>query len=942
MTLLTDLRTYKFYTFQIILLFTILFISITLIPFYIENQQSFLIGDKLQNLPYDDMVQNYDISNLSYYIPTIKQNKDVSFVQFFSSLQYYQFEVKNPQGFVYNTSESVPYRGLNLISFDNESFSTLQKNNAININHSLSDNEIIIDSITANELQVIKGDNISFTGSTWVSLGSNSYTTVKDNKSFIFTIVDIVDDLFTNSKFNFLIYSNFQNQPRYSLFGIINENMISMLFSREAPSYSYVLRQTLIVKYRFQTYSSDYLVNQYTYYKLKSIQFQSILKPDYQPNLYDYYNSPSLELITNALQDLASLQIYFLLLQIPLTIILFSITSYLISYWLDARKKELFVLYKSGASITTISENIKRNINFFLFLGIVLSGIIITSVAFILNIGIESVLLLFIIFGIIYICFVQIYLYRLPIDRKTIDIKLQKPLEETEYVQSRGNMKKNFLMVLGCSIIAISFLIFFSSQFFLLKPDPIINTFVFILTPLVGIYGSTRLLFWIVDKNSSRIKKHSFSFFFGFILEDLLRNKDEIFRLFLFLTLAFTFIFGPIIANDTINANTQTQLQILYGSDYSTGFYSNSFNYSYIKSQLDAIPDISWTLILKTNANVNMTQQASNNSIQLQPQLDFLAYGSVISLYFIDSNYLQTINPKTPNLIDSLNLLNKNTFIYNFYTGTYPSSYFGTAIIPNLLTLDYSFNLTSKTNKLINKGEIDHVPGAFLSGEGFLPPYSSKPWYQIPPELSLFTKLTDSSFIIDNNYKINFLFKFKGNDITETLSELYPILNHKININKDNKTNLYNYPPDDLSSYQNLAFIRNNVTVFALTIITILIGIFLILFANKFLFVRQHELGIFRTKGYSTYFIFKLLSIEFLFVLVTASIWSFIQAVLFSFTIAVGAIVSTAVPISFAISIGSIEMITGTIIIFIILVILISTKLMKSKIDQLLDTRANK
>ena len=935
MSFVRDITNYKFYSLQFIILFTIIFTSIVLIPFYIEDQQSFLIGQKLKNLPYHDSYATYNpVNNISNYISYFSKQPDIEFVKSYSLFKFYEFEITNQHNFLLNATNGV--NNLNFYSFDNATYQSLQESGSFNLEHQLNDSEIILDSTTANALHVGKGDTISFVGYINTPLSSYSYYPVKYNQTFNFSIASIIDDIHQNPSYNFLTFdynnyyfNNYYLQGSSAFSAFLNRNRFKEIEQIFYKNFSYDFSQNLVIKYQVKNYSTNYLINQFSYFKLKELAFESYVNPFFNLDQFNYNYNLALTIILNSFRDLASLQIFFFILQIPLAILLFAISTYLIKYWIDVRKHELFVLYKSGMSESTIISDLKNTLRLFIIVSTFLSLLIVVLYSLMVGFTLDSLLTLFILLILVYFTLLQIYLAKMKISFDKIN-----PINNTAQLtisENTSKLEKIKLTIafLGSGVMMVSFIILLYNH--LVNTNQIFdfNGLLFTFIPLIGIYGSTKGIFWLVSYISRKSNWIVHQFSNKLAVDDLIRNKDELFKFFFFLAFGFSLLIAPIIATNTIDNNTQTQLGILYGTEYSTGFYSSNYNLSTISSQLNAIPNLSWTVILKSTGSLSKDNTQFNSFFSSQLN---------INLYFIDNSYLAVTDQQSNSKLAQFNHLTQNTCMYSYSKGInyyYYNDYFNTLTIPKLLGVDYRFNGSSVSNKFISQGSLDYVPGAFLSAVGFQAPDSQVP-FNVHPELDIFTKLNNYNIVISNEIQVNFLLSFNSSQVDQLLPKISTVLQHDVIHNKDSKTGQFLYPNDFINSYGQISIVRTNIITFSLILAIIMIVIFIIVFVNKFIYTRQFELGVLRSKGYSRLFIYKLIVSELLFTIITGLFWSIFISFLYAYVLAINSIRTLSIPIYLSIDFSTQIVILSSLILFIIVSLIVSGKILFSKISKLL------
>jgi len=448
-----------------------------------------------------------------------------------------------------------------------------------------------------------------------------------------------------------------------------------------------------------------------------------------------------------------------------------------------------------------------------------------------------------------------------------------------------------------------------------------------IFTPIFSIYGTGILFFYLFQRYLSRIQNRVFQ---SFQVQDITRNSGEILHVALLLSLGLMVSFGPIIASDMVKIHDQQQIQAYYGAEYSTGFIYGPGNYLEIKTKLDALDNLDWSVVVESEGRINLL----NGPI------------SYVKIFVASDNFFQMLMPEVESytkIQDEFESSPKNAFIQKsclnkeFYKRNKKS-------FDNFyLSLGYSYDEKDLSNRdiFVNAGTFDIIPGAYIGDYGYVPPLGNPlhSYRYSRFDITIFTHLTDKfqniSFGSDYPEKlINFIFEFsKISDLqrNKTIQKVENILGVPI---KDNYEEIK-------KTYGNQIEVTILVNLFSIIGMfnLLLVSIFLLVFIQSFLQKRKGELGVIRARGGTKITVYKLIASEMLIIILGGIIWSFSHVFLYSSSIVNGMIRNNLFPPGFFISIESIFFLLVILIILNLIGLIRPLLLFKQKVLEMIQRR---
>ncbi len=899
MKFVENIKNYKMYSFFIIIILTVFLTFSCLIPIYIDNQQSKLIDSTITNVPYDQAFVVKQSLFLQSDSPNFLKNtslitKHFEFSFFTAYNIFYDQKVNYTKRYSWNDIIATSYL---FMTFSNNTIKNYLSLLSLPSFNQPKNNGIIVDqtfatkyNLTVNSsfylLHLITDPNI--VNQPKNSNSNNDKVLEISGTPVNVTISKILPHL---SNFGYLFITNFPT------FISLSNNLIDNSFGSGEPYYK------MFVTYNSSLIDNSNINNAITDVKKLSLSIEARLGTDYFPNfntntiffdnsINSFDNNILQSRLTNLESQLASLQFYFLLFQIPSIIISFFLLSFIVKFWTRLKKEEYIILFKSGFTIHDIEKSIKNEFKQFLYLSFFLSFFTILGLSFLingdtLNNNIITILQLVVDFLIYFILFRFL----------TIDVSefhkflISRTEKENFEIQEKYGIKIRrthyILFALGAFTLVVNFTNFLQIIGFSESLIGSINNFfspfqilILIFTPVFGLFTATVLLMFLFTKIGEYVKKKYHSRFSSIIFEDLARNKSELFHLFLLFAISFTIILGPLMAYNLIDNYDQAQMAIYYGSHYSTDFYTSNFSIDTINKELNDITNLQWSLIIKTQGNADYFSSVYNNYLS-----------AINDIYFIYGNYTGTIvkNLK-PNNFD-FNLFNEsssNPMFYSYVKSSYFQGY--DSGIPNYMISTFNYNNTQQNVSvtLNDQNNLAYLPGVFTGQNGYVLPFQSSSAYQYSSyqnNIILYDKLPENIQIITQNFQVKFLFNIIGPNINSTINEIESLLNRNVYTNYDVANHKF---------IQNgLLPVSTNITDsilvqvinFSLLGSFILIIFALLVFFSNYMFLRKRELGIYRSKGMSKLGTYKLIVLELCFATGVSLIWGLLNAILYSSSI---------------------------------------------------------
>ena len=911
MNLIRNLRHYPFHVILFISVFFVTFFVATFVPVWIDNQQGNFISTQINSLPYDVYLNIPGHLNNNNYDNNAQNFSIIKKALFIETMTIIGATVNN-----LNSSNSLIGNGysslrMNIISLSNNTFTDIKTLLNTSLLEPLQNNEILIDSFTSQQLHLKVGDNVLLSTYIYDSTSrqlsiSKNISTFKVGGIFLFS-----DDLLkTIYPYNYLYYSSEQSNS----FFIVSNSKMEEIASKKINSNGVYFVYIGISAYLTYNLANSTLIDKTSVQQ--SIQNVDLMNKEMNILLggtnYNSYDSPLVEQLINIFNEIVKLQIFFLIVLIPPMILAILIVDYCSKSWIEVRKPELFVFYTKGNNIRNILQYIQNDLFQLALIGYITCGLIEYILFSWLQWDISNTLLLYIIIGLFFLIIYRFYLSKrgLTITPKMI-VNQDSQNSKDNYFDSDNEfwslkLRHYILIFLGTIPILLQIIDFLAIQYggiFNLLENAIgsYNAIILIFAPIFSFYGATFFLFFALHKLYPKFKSKIPTVLKNNFFEDLTRNKREIFHMFIFFALAITFILGPIYANDIILNQDQRQLQAFYGTDYSTGFITSTFNITTLSKELNSVQNVQWSLAIETTGAVAL----------LNSQRPVL-------LIYVTSNYFNIVNnsPLSHNTIEKF-LQSPQSALY---TQTADND-IGLQPIPdskvpkNIIISYYDYQENLKTLNLSKSGTFTYLPGIYIGPNGYEAPYGTY-YNSVSWSMAIFTHLP-TNYVLSSNDLINLFFTINQENKTAIINQLENITRVPINTNRDPSTHEFMRPIGSNTSGIELVTLAFESMILLSILDIILLIIFLLIFMQKYIFQRRYELGIFRARGYTQFQIYKLICYQILLIVITGTLWGILNGILYSLTIATNIIANNLIPIVFYLSNNTIMITLILIIVFI-------------------------
>ncbi|MFW9994268.1 MAG: ABC transporter permease [Candidatus Odinarchaeota archaeon] len=876
MLLTRNFRHYRFSSIIIVLCFFLtLFIS-TNLPIWIDNQQATFIKVNAREITF-----HFKLYTSSHLYPNhtldeeLEANSAVKSV--ISTEHRYYHSIIGSKNSTLDYIQSLPYNsfsGISSFTFSNASFIELNSRMGLNRSSPLNGNEIIINFLTAQRWNLSTGDKFFIAKNSTVIHTPEGTIGSEDPVELSFTVVGILEDSFSDPLFNFIfhdfVHSGRGIRSNVPFVIVSNEMAVALSEAFETgwnhgSHYSYILLDETVIQYEDLKESINQLY-------AAEFRIQELVGRE---NTQPYLSHLAIYELMKTYSALMLLQLLFSLLIIPSLVIAFIVLLKASQFWFSARHSELQILYRRGMSEKEVSRQIKGELNQFLMTGFFLAGIGTLAYSWAFEQNVMNSLLMFLLLGVLLMFFFWQLIKSRFMDFSIAEEKPEWKMKKQHYLIIAIGLLPLVLELANIfSLLQIGFLATLEQTIAPLYP------FLIILTPLFGLYGSGLLVFAILSFNADRISHKIRS---RFILQDISRNATEIFQIIVLLSLSLTIALGPVVANDMIADYDRRQLEASYGAEFTTGFLSSIGNYTVIKENLDLIDSLNWAVVMELEGQIH--RDTANGA----------SFDAKILL--ASDNYFQVLMPACKdrllgNLQETFESSRKIAFLQQ---KTLESEFFEYSNFIDILFVDLYYEEEFNPVQHTFGGSFSYIPGAFVGFRGYTPPFVDPSIFGSYQQNNIiFAHLIDEYLTTDitslEPSYVNFLFDLSNAGESDVVIDQ---IQHVVGVSLERfsetlELDVYGKQPQTrvlqalflILSYFNLA----------------LVILFLLVFFQSYLLQRRLELGIFRARGYSKSQIYRLLTGEFLLVIIGGIIWSVIHLFLYGLSIANYAIYNKLFP----------------------------------------------
>lgn len=932
----------------------LILIVLVLVPFiamWLDNQQTTVLSNELEKLPYHvEMDKSGYLVNNSNMDMILANNPAVESYFIHERAQINQMYFINSEFYIPNTiiTHEEIASGVYCLSLSHNSLKTESNRFGIHDIEKLEANQVIIDRTFADKWQISEGDDISMvkaiflygneTGS-YFNLGYKfpqlkvkaivESTLIKVFASFLYSNVE-------DYGWNYDLYDNIEplilvsNELFYSIMNYFSQGPTSDPINHFSIYYNYEI--SIQLKYDASIFDTSNIPETITQYSTitKDIKVQLGIT-----SLYNYYyQDPIYESLNRIYYNTGSLQFYFIGFLIPTLFISYFIFSYLGKNWFIIRKKELNTLYRIGYTERELVNHFKNDLKEILNIATVFSIPILMVVIIEFDFTFINGFLLYAIVGVFLFLLFRYYIRKMKVEFDKGKVfgenssSITGAHNQTWITFSKTNV---IILFLGLSsfviqinnFLAIEFSGIFSAINQIFSP---IFPLLLILSPLFALYASLLVLFWFLSKYKSVYQKYIAKIVQMSLIDDLIRNKKEIFQFMMFLSLGLMVTIGPLIGANSLDAQDQRSLKTYYGSQYTTTELNGYYNLTDVSQKLNAINDIKWTVVVVTNVYISSPYSGGYDS----------------PFYLLKDNYFDVVYQDTiPNDVNVGEFTKSEKSVYYIHVRS-NRNYNADDEAPNIFQVTYGHfsDNDQYDGQFLNLGEIQYVPGAFINYNGYSLPYQIDTgiWSE---RLLLVGHLT-SEYQLGESDQIKFMFTGENNHqiSNTTLAQISDILGTEVVDHWDQDNQRFNLPPYLVYSEQKLIIIRYQVSQLLGILNFFLLALFIITFIVFYISSRKVEIGVLRVKGYSSRETYILLVSQLLLVGFFAFIWSFFHTLIYGLNFAQIGIRNNRIPLSIAITNSTWVLVLGIVLVACLIFIITPFTIYRKKILELM-TRSN-